>query len=321
MVDYSEVVTRPPLTVERLRSFAPDDVLYRDAGVPAWLDELDLKVAPPHLKMGTHSLATEDCLVVDQFRDMEVALRNRLLDEEHDTVFAALPSADDASQEVLELVGEHLARAGVTPPNAVAARHPLEVAGRAVQEDLCLMIPRDGGWFLDAGVLCFPTIWSLAAKLGRPTSEVHGTVVHYAGELAERVDRYFDAFRPGRAVWRRNLSIKPFPLLYLPVTKAAQPVGVLACDDDGAPFWLRTERQTLQRLPRSGAILFTIKLQLAPAAVLRQRPDRARDLVEMYRSWDAAMWDYKVASNDLAPGFIPWLTRLGTDAETARNSH
>ena len=66
----------------------------------------------------------------------------------------------------------------------------------------------------------------------------------------------------------------------------------------------------MQRLPRSGAILFTIKSQLAPARVLMDRPDRAADVLAMYRSWDDEMVRYKIAANNLAPGFIPWLERL-----------
>ena len=116
--------------------------------------------------------------------------------------------------------------------------------------------------------------------------------------------------RPGQTVWRRNLSVKPYPLLFVPLPKRAQPIGDLGTTEDGSPFWLRSEWQTLQLLPRSGAILFTIKLQLAPARVLMERPDRAADLLAMYRSWDDEMVRYKIAANNLAPGFIPFLERL-----------
>ena len=40
-------------------------------------------------------------------------------------------------------------------------------------------------------------------------------------------------------------------------------------------MWLRSERQTLVRLPRTGAVLFTIKTQLCPVTAVRERPHLA----------------------------------------------
>lgn len=296
------------ITSEILWSYAPDTTQYEAAGVPAWLDELELTPAPPHVKMLTRALG-DDWLVADQFRPMELALRTRLLDEQHDLTFAMNPSAESAAAETRELVDQWLIDKGFPP--TPTGYHPLEAAGRSVQEDLCLMVKRDGAWHLDGAVLCFPSFWSLAEKFGRATVDVHQGVAHYDHDLAPRVDRFFDRMRAGQIVWRRNLSVKPYPLLFVPLPKRAQPVGDLSTTDDGSPFWLRSEWQTLQLLPRSGAILFTIKLQLAPAQVLMERRDRAADLLAMYRSWDDEMVRYKIAANNLAPGFIPWLERLG----------
>jgi hypothetical protein len=296
-------------TNDVLWSYAPDTTGYESAGPPGWLDELDLTAAPPHVKMLTRSL-TSDWLTADQFRTQELALRRRLLDEQHERVFAMNPSAEAAAAETLELVNAWLEASGLEPPPTGC--HALEAAGRAVQEDLCLMVRRDGAWHLDGAVLCFPSFWSLTEKFGRPTGGLHEGVAHYGEELAPRVERFFDRLRPGQVVWRRNLSVKPYPLLFVPLPKRAQPVGDLSPTDDGSPFWLRSEFQTLQLLPRSGAVLFTIKLQLAPARVLTHRRDRAADLLAMYRSWDDEMVRYKIAANNLAPGFIPWLERLCT---------
>ena len=45
------------ITSELLWSYAPDATQYEHAGVPAWLDELELTPAPPHVKMLTRSLS------------------------------------------------------------------------------------------------------------------------------------------------------------------------------------------------------------------------------------------------------------------------
>ncbi|MEY2581155.1 MAG: hypothetical protein QOE09_1004 [Ilumatobacteraceae bacterium] len=299
------------ITSELLWSYAPDTSLYEAAGVPAWLDELELTEAPPYVKMQTRALGGE-WLIADQFRDMELALRTRLLDEQHDVVFAMNPAAEAAATETLEVVERWLAIKGLPPPPK--GFHPLEAAGRAVQEDLCLMVNRDGSWHLDGAVLCFPTFWSMTERFGQSTPDLHRGVPHYHDELETRVDKFFDRMRAGQVVWRRNFSVKPYPLLFVPVPRRAQPVGDLSVTDDGSPFWLRSELQTLQLLPQSGAILFAIKLQLAPARVLMDRRDRAADLLAMYRSWDEEMVRFKIASNNLALGFIPWLESLGLES-------
>ena len=49
-------------------------------------------------------------------------------------------------------------------------------------------------------------------------------------------------------------------------------------------MWLRSERQTLVRLPRTGAVLFTIKTQQCPMSVLAQRREVARALAVKLRA-------------------------------------
>ena len=126
---------------------------------------------------------------------MELALRSRLLDERRDVVYGALPGTDEAAATTLGLVcswlGDHDIEYAAPDPDDP----PLVAAGRLVQEDLCLMMHRDGEWHLDAGVLCFPTLWDLHDRLGLPTPRVHERVAHY-DEIESRVDRFFDRLPP-----------------------------------------------------------------------------------------------------------------------------
>ena len=173
------------------------------------------------------------------------------------------------------------------------------------------MVRRDSGWHLDAAMLCFPSMWRLADKLGRSVAAVHGPVDHYADELGERVDRFFDRFRVDGPVWRRNWSIKPTPALHLPYAKHDDVIGPSDVGTDGSPFWLRSERQTLRKLPDSGAILFGIRVQPAPVAALRRRPDIAAALLAVLDSWDGPMRAFKEADALLA--LFPWLREAARD--------
>ena len=51
---------------------------------------------------------------------------------------------------------------------AAPPRDPLELAGLLVQEDLCIVQNDDNAPVLTAAVLCFPSRWRLAEKIGRP---------------------------------------------------------------------------------------------------------------------------------------------------------
>jgi hypothetical protein len=250
---------------------------------PDWLDELALEPGPPWLAMGTRGLDTATWLVADEEREADLALKAELLTSRHDEVFAALdsPAVAAASHEVLDLVVE---ASGATPDPRL---HPLDAAGRLVQEDLCLLVLRDGAPHLDAASLCFPSYWRLRDKLGRPMAEVHGPVAHYAAELAAKVDRFLQRLAPERPVWRRNWSIHDHPEYFLPDPTPARDVAV----PEG--LWLRSERQTLRRLMSASVVLFTIRTQQAPLSVLSERPDLAHRMAGAIEAWSPELTAYK----------------------------
>jgi hypothetical protein len=268
-------------------------------GPPDWLDELSLEPGPPWLSMGTRHLDLAGWLLPDEDRERDLVRKAVLLEERHAEVFAALdtPAVGVASLEVLELV---LAATG--QETVSSDLHPLDAAGRLVQEDLCVLVRRDGAAHLDAASLCFPSYWRLADKLGRPMATVHGPVAHYADELAAKVDAFLGRLRPERPVWRRNWSIHDDPTYFLPDPTPPREVE----PPDG--LWLRSERQTLRRLERADAVLFTIRTQQIPLAVLTERPETARRLAAAIEAWSPAMRRYKGDHGALVA--LPWLRSL-----------
>src|SRR5262249_46146809 len=122
-------------------------------------------------------------------------------------------------------------------------RPPLELCGRLVQEDFCLL-QRDGGHHaLVAGSLCFPSKWCLADKIGHPIGVVHDPVPGYADTLARPVDRFFDNLKPDRLVWRLNWLIHDEPTLFQQGGGGRTPPPIDAATA-GDALWLRVERQT-----------------------------------------------------------------------------
>lgn len=248
--------------------------------------------------MATRGLGAAHWLLPDGDRDRDLALKGQLLRERHEEVFAALdsPCVAAASAEVLALVVD---AAGSVPDSNL---HPLDAAGQLVQEDLCLLVERGGAPHLDAASLCFPSYWRLADKLGRPMAEVHHPVAHYAHELAAKVDRFIARLPPDRPVWRRNWSIHDDPAYFLPDRTPPREVD----PPDG--LWLRSERQTLRRLRTPSTVLFTIRTQQVPLAVLAERPDTATRMADAIAAWSPELVAYKGGHGAVAA--VAWLRSL-----------
>ncbi|MBI2705037.1 MAG: DUF3445 domain-containing protein [Actinobacteria bacterium] len=246
-----------------------------------WLDELPLHPGPPWLSMATRALDMATWLVVDDRYEVEVGEKDRLMAERPADVFAALPGTEGACVEVCDAVTDWMA---ANHPDRLDLRvghltdlgcHPLDLAARLVQEDLCVMVEHDDGTYrLDAASVCFPSHWRLREKLGRSVAEIHAPVHHYDDELRGRVDRFFGRLRDTKPVVRRNLSIHNHDDLYRPEPHESP----ASFRDSPDRVWLRSERQTLVRLPRTRIVLFTIKTQQCCLHELNARPEIAHRL-------------------------------------------
>jgi len=257
---------------------------------PEWLAELPVRPGPPWVSMGVRALDLDRWLVFDENTPAELAEKRRSSAERHDRVFAATPGTAAAGAEVQALVRRWLSRhhpeaappdgAGTAPGRPREAVHGLEAAALSVPEDLCLMVERDGTYVLAAAAVHFPSHWRLEEKMGRSLSEIHRPVHHYAAELATKVDTFFTRLTPQRPVVRRNVSVHDHAELFRP--EPPEDYGLL--DVRAEDLWLRSERQTLVRLPDSGAVLFTIKTQQCPLAAITQAPAVASALATTYRA-------------------------------------
>ncbi len=226
---------------------------------------------------GVQPLDMADWLVVDEAHAGQMALRDRLIAERRDAVLAQEPWSDAAQAEVLETVLAHLPEgfrregARVVRPDGVTVGldedTPLAVAGRLVQEDLCVLEkpPGAGEHVLTAAILCFPASWTLSEKIGRPLTAIHVPVESYTDDIGHRVQRMFDMIRPGRPLWRQNALLYAAPDLHQPRPEAEPRVA-----PETRPDYLRSERQCLLRLPRTGAVLFSIHTYVLPFAALTQ---------------------------------------------------
>jgi hypothetical protein len=264
---------------------------------------------PWRLAMGLKALDLREWIEIDEHFPDQLAERRRLLEQRREEVLGALPESAAGQAEVLELLLDHVPRrfpahyrrtagelanlvTGERFDLAAWCEAPLELAGRLVQEDLCLMQRGGPAYRLVAGVLCFPSHWRLADKLGRPLAVIHEPVPGFADSLAVTVDRFFANLQVARPVWRVNWSLVDTPQLFLPPEHRALRRAI-AAERAGAELWLRVERQTLRRLPRSGDVLFGIRTHLAPLAEVIDGPPAAQALAARVREMPPAMAAYK----------------------------
>jgi hypothetical protein len=184
---------------------------------------------------------------------------------------------------------------------------PLELAGRLVQEDLCIIQQGNEGPLFTAAVLCFPSRWRLHEKLGKPLASVHGRVPHYAERLAAPVDRFMARVKPGHIASRLNWSVLDDPAMFQPAGKwREQANSAITSDNAGEGLYLRVERQTLRRLPQSGAILFGIRVHSYPLARAITTPEAASRLAEAVRALPEATVHYK-SLRAFGPALLAWL--------------
>ncbi len=198
------------------------------------------------------------------------------------------------------------------------ARHPLDTAGRLVQEDLVLLVERAEGLVVGGGSVCFPNRWDLGSKLGLRLVDVHAPVSRLNDQLGGSVETFFERLRPDRSFWRLGWSVLDTGELYQPTDGTAPPIEPLP-DVDGAHAWagerlfLRVERETFRRFPDTRCVLFTLRTYVRPLAHLATRRDDARRLAEALQAMPADVADYKKVA-ELTPKAVAWLEAVTAGA-------
>ena len=213
---------------------------------------------------GIQPLDPERWLEVDDAFARQLAEKARLLAERPAEVHILTEPARPAAEELLRLVLSHLSRrpgygvseGAVTRPDGVQVQvnpdAPLLTLGHLVQEDFCLLQKEGDEHVLTAALLCFPGSWTLAEKIGRPLTAIHAPTAPYDDHLARRVQRLFDLIRPEQPLFRMNALLYADPTLYQPKSELDLRPRT------GERRFLRSEKQSLLRLPDTGAVIFSI---------------------------------------------------------------
>lgn len=297
-------------------------------------------------KMGTYPLPETDRLIeTDAHYEHEVALKRQLLTERPAYYYQSLPGHETAQWDVLEAVLHNLARFSPDQftlrrdgdrwhwhnhrlnemttftfgDSATLPLEPLDWVGRQVQEDLTLLAGDDryaDAVTLVAGQLCFGNGWCLDEKMGLPFWQIHAPIVPIVEPMIRAAQKLMERLPVGRPVWRVNWSVKVTDQLNMTSRHTpaldqllADRLPALTPDTIGDQLYLRIERQTLTRLPRSGAILFGIHTyQNRLAHEVTVRPGAADRLARVFSTAPPALLAYKGMTGFL-PALLTYLTR------------
>ena len=263
------------------------------------------------LSMGIISLNLDEWLEPDEYFYKELLEKETLLANQKNEVFQSIQGSQLAQQEVLDLIvdymntfhselvridGDKIFIDGIKRnlSRKEFAEMPLNLAGRIVQEDLCIMAPGDTGYTLEAASLCFPSRWRLIDKIGKRMVDIHSPVPDYEDKLARPVDSFFDKLDINKPVWRVNWSLTDDPDLYQPIRKTSTDYSrSINSKNAGDLIFLRCERQTLRRLPDTGWILFGIKTYVDKVSALVCQPEALVDLAHSVKNMSTNMQQYK----------------------------
>ncbi|KLJ09367.1 alpha-1,2-mannosyltransferase [Blastomyces silverae] len=178
---------------------------------------------------------------------------------------------------------------------------PLITCSRLIQDDIALMYEKaDGQYYLLAGSILLAGFWRLSDKFGQPLSEIHtsGSVPQFQTKLERGMMNFFRRLKPSDPVLRNNYFLQVDEDLAW-----SRSIG----DEDDAQVswataeknkaiehhWFRSERQSLRRLPKSGAVVFTIRTYFMPVVEIAKEPGVPGRLASAVRSWGDDVARYK----------------------------
>jgi alpha-1,2-mannosyltransferase len=263
--------------------------------------------------MGICRLDWNDWIEIDnqwiRYHNVKLA---RLTGERASRLCKTAPEAYDAALETMELLSEYLvcrypslfefessstqkqirikATGEIYP---IQSDDPLKCAAFLIQDDLAMMIEGDDGqYYLKAGAIPLPGFWRLEDKFNMSLTEIHtsGNVPKFREKLQQSMERFFQKMMPEHPVVRYNYSIQTDgELAWSSSVGSEDTFGIGRKDARQNPpienIHFRSERQVLRRLPRSGAILFTIRTYFLPIIDIAQEPGVPGRLASALRSW------------------------------------
>lgn len=190
---------------------------------------------------------------------------------------------------------------------------PLEYITRQIQGDFALLDQRENNLWMDAGMVTGPADWSLKFDAGMSFTEWHAPVpmAHQMG-VFDRALKYLMNIQVDRPVRRLNWTMTINPRLDTSSEtfhEWGHERSSVTAENLAKLVHLRVELQFLARLPRSNALMFSIRTYLISLEELVTQPEWACRLHRVLRDLPDELADYKGLSQ-YRPLVVEWLRQF-----------
>lgn len=227
-----------------------------------------------------------------------VSERRHWLTHDSETCLALAPEGAPLLDETIEIAVATETLPGENNEWTGRDLDPLEkckLLGENWEADFLLMNPdADGVFRMVGGCLCFPSHWDLAEKMGQPMGAIHKPVPGLNDTLGKQIDGFLRKMKPGISWERNNWGLSRSP------DRNQHPARGLPRLDDTVSLidvWWRLEEQSLVALPKSGGILFGIKIVIRPLSEIAENPSARRGMIRALETMPEAMAEYKGISS------------------------
>jgi len=275
-------------------------------------------------RMGVKPLDLANWLLLDEQRSTELEEIGQLIDRYRDDIIYCQPNAIQACDELATEVLQHLRQipgfASIDLDKQSLSL--IEAIRRIIQEDICVLEKRPSGWTMTACAVAIPTQWDVASKFGKTLDTIHEPVPRYDIDLSQTMSTFFDRLRPEKPVWRANRTLTDDPSLRLEPERRHQPMhDDVTVDNVADQVWLRVEYQTLRRLVRSDAIIFTIRILRQSIRSVAAHPEVLAELLRSASSLPADVRNYKDSTARHAEIIKEWALSTGTITQQSLEKH
>lgn len=236
---------------------------------------------PYHQTMSIFRLDINHWLDMDKYYIHYLEEKKKVFHEYGKDSIDWLPESEEACLELMETVVDHmLVRypklftkldrkiihneiTGETLDMSLPLQHhPLIYVSKLAKEDFYVVLqnPKDNLHYLVAAAVPFPGGgFSVSELLGQHLDVIHTLVPYYQEKLQKSMEKWFCKLKPNepveRATW--NISwdhnLRTMEVYKIPKYQESGEIDL----PDPAEFMLRIDRQSLRRLPKSRAIIFT----------------------------------------------------------------
>lgn len=194
----------------------------------------------------------------DENWEAQLQLKAEIISKHRGLVLQALPGSEEACFELRDLIWDfmssHFPEIPAEPPSRNAEEALLQIS-RWTQEDWALL-SAEAPVRLVAGLVCFPSRWSLAEKIGLGSDGIHAPVPKFSS-IAKPTQSFMEKMSVDKPMERLNWTIHDTDELFVP--KPHPPTPGLTTENILQKTFLRIERQTLRRLPKSRLLAFSIR--------------------------------------------------------------